>query len=363
MKDLSNIKVLVSFLVLFVITSMVINAQDGVDKEAYISLGLLVNKQNAAAAGCSAELAVKEINDLGGINGKPLKLIIRSVEGSWGAGSREVVDLVFKEKVTAILGSIDGRNSHLAEQVIAKTQVLYLSAWASDPSLSKAYVPWYFSLVPTDDQQAILFLEELRVKKRVEKILVVHDQSYDAAQALKSIRNASNEMDGLSISAISYESSGSKDLLTRIENNSLEAVILLGRNIPVSAILNQLIASRITIPVYANLSAQASQDFAQSEMQFTNQLNVIHSRDRSSPDYKRYHKNFVSECKEKPGPIAIYAFDGIMIISEALKQAGDLPESLQKSMSKINYQGLTGAVQFDSRGRLKNTGELLIIKE
>ena len=89
---------------LCVIAVPVINAQNGDDKEDYISLGLLVNKQNEAAAICGAELAVKEINDLGGIKGKPLKLIIRSVEGSWGAGSSEVVDLVFKEKVTAILG-------------------------------------------------------------------------------------------------------------------------------------------------------------------------------------------------------------------------------------------------------------------
>ena len=61
--------------------------------------------------------------------------------------------------------------------------------------------------------------------------------------------------------------------------------------------------------------------------------------------------------------MAAFAYDGIMMVSEALKQSGNDRESLQKHMSQINYQGVTGTVQFDSQGRLKNTGKLLLIRE
>ena len=47
------------------------------------------------------------------------------------------------------MGSHDGRNAHLVEQVATKSQVVFLSAWASDPTLSQAFVPWFFSCVPT----------------------------------------------------------------------------------------------------------------------------------------------------------------------------------------------------------------------
>lgn len=348
---------------LFITTGPVINAQNGDDKDDYISLGFLVNKQNEEAAICAAELAVKQINDLGGIKGKPLKLIIRSVEGSWGAGSSEVVDLVFKEKVTAILGSIDGRNSHLAEQVIAKTQVSYLSVWASDPSLSKAYVPWYFSLVPTDDQQAALLIEEVSVKKRFRNILVVNDQTYDAEQALKSLLDASNGIENLNISSIGYASSGSKDVQTRIENNKLDAIILLGRQIPISDFQKQLVVSGKTIPVYANIAAQASENYFSSQTESKYRFREITSGSWLRSDAAGFHKAFFLKCNVNPGPVASYAYDGIMMISEALKQSWDDRESLQKYLSQINYQGVTGTVQFDSQGRLKNTGELLLIKE
>jgi len=363
LKDLCKIYILISFLILCIAAGPVINAQNGDDKDDYISLGFLVNKQNETEAICGAELAVDQINDHGGIKGKPLKLIIRSVEGSWGAGSSEVVDLVFKEKVTAILGSIDGRNSHLAEQVIAKTQVTYLSVWASDPSLSKAYVPWYFSLVPTDDQQATLLLEEVSVKKRFQNILVINDKTYDAQQALKSLSEASNGIENLNISSMTYPSSGSKDLQTRIEKNELDAIILLGGEIPIANFQKQLGVSGKTIPVYANIAAQAAENYFSKQVELKDQFREITSGSWLRSDTAGFQQTFYTKCNTKPGPVAAYAYDGIMIISQALKQSGDDRESLQKYMSQINYQGVTGTVQFDSQGRLKNTGELLLIRE
>lgn len=336
------------------ITSLFINAQSERSKNDSVSIGLLVNDRNEAVAVCSAELAVKQINDQGGIKGKPLKLIIRSVEGSWGAGSSKVVDLVFKEKVLALVGSIDGRNSHLAEQVIAKTQVLYLSAWASDPTLSKAYVPWYFSLVPNDDQQASFMLEKVRVQNKFQQILVVFDQSYDAEQALESIDQVSNGMEKLKIDHFPFHSLESLDLKERLEGNTFDAIILLGRQIPVTSILKQLELSGKSIPVYANLAARASTEYLSDDQKDMNELKPV-TRD--------FHKIYLEKCKIEPDPVASYTYDAIMIMAKALKKASNDHDDLLETMSGINYQGVTGVVEFDSLGRLKNTGELLLIKE
>ena len=322
-----------------------------------------MNKQNEKEAVCAAKLAIKEVNENGGIKGKPLKLIIRSVEGSWGAGSSELVDLVFKEKVTAILGSIDGRNSHLAEQVIAKTQVTYVSVWATDPSLSKAYVPWYFSAVPTDDQQAALFLEEIVVKKRRQHVLVIYDESYDAQQALKSFLKASNEIEDLMISSVASQPLKSKDLLSSVKNKNFDAILLLGKQIPFTNIAKQLKESGKSVPVYANLSAQSSEDYAGSDYNNMDQSSSITTGSGLRYGATGFQKAFLQSCNLNPGPVAAYAYDGIKIISAALKQSGNDLGRLQKSMSQINYQGVTGTVQFDSQGRLKNIGELLLIKE
>ncbi len=365
MKGLKIKYVLVSAFFLHVTVNTVLLAQRLTEDQEPFAVGLLVNNQNEEEARFGAELAVEKINETGGIHGQPLKLVIRSIEGSWGAGSSEVVDLVFKEKVKGMLGSIDGRNSHLAEQVIAKTQVLYVSAWASDPTLSKAYVPWYFSIVPTDDQQAAALLEEVYLKKKLKKILVLHNETYDAKQALKSLLSASKGIQYINITSLGLSASESEsDVLTSaLKKSEAEAIILLGRKIPLSDILQQLGSLAEEVPIYTNLSVQASEEFVSSQVENSEQLHVIVSGHwyRSEPSVNQ--NTFYKKQNRMPGPIAAYAYDGIMIMAEAFSQPQDKEGSILKAMSKINYQGLTGTIQFDSQGRLKSTEKLLLIKE
>ena len=131
-------------------------------------------------------MAISIANEIEGLDERKFNLTVRSMEGPWGTGSKEVVNLVFKEKVWAILGSHDGRNAHLVEQVIAKTQIVFLSAWASDPTLSQAFVPWYFNCVPNDLQQADALIEEIYRKRKIAKIAIVSDRDYDSKLALES---------------------------------------------------------------------------------------------------------------------------------------------------------------------------------
>ena len=111
------------------------------------------------------------------------------MEGPWGTGSKETVSLIFEKEVWAIMGSHDGRNAHLAEQVTAKARVVFLSSWAADPTLSQAFVPWYFSCLPNNNQQADVLIEEIYNKQKFNKIALISENSYDADLALKSFVN------------------------------------------------------------------------------------------------------------------------------------------------------------------------------
>jgi branched-chain amino acid transport system substrate-binding protein len=145
-----------------------------------VKIGLLIPDNKSLAARHGAEMAIRKANEKGGFNGCPFQLVTRSMEGPWGTGSKEAVNLIFEEEVWAIMGSHDGRNAHLVEQVAAKACIVFLSAWASDPTLSQAFVPWYFSCVPNDLQQATALIEEIYNKRKINKIAAVSDNGYDS---------------------------------------------------------------------------------------------------------------------------------------------------------------------------------------
>ena len=154
--------------------------------EKTIKIGLLVNEINSKAAINGANLAITKANENGGYKGKLFQLEIRSLEGPWGTGSKQAVSLIFDEKVCAILGSHDGRNAHLVEQAATKARTVFLSAWSSDPTLSQAFVPWFFTCVPNDLQQADALIDEIYNKRKIRSIAVVAENGYDPQSALDS---------------------------------------------------------------------------------------------------------------------------------------------------------------------------------
>jgi ABC-type branched-subunit amino acid transport system substrate-binding protein len=117
-----------------------IQKPDGPDKT--IKIGLLIHENTSMAAKRGAELAIRKANENGGFNGKSFLLVVKSMEGPWGTGSKQAVSLIFEDQVCALMGSPDGRNGHLVEQVATKTRIIFISTWASDPTLAQAFVPW-----------------------------------------------------------------------------------------------------------------------------------------------------------------------------------------------------------------------------
>ena len=75
-------------------------AQGTVSEESrVIKVGLLIEDSTFAAARYGAELAVKQINEQGRLKGYTLELLTRSMNGPWGKGSKQAVDLIFDEEV------------------------------------------------------------------------------------------------------------------------------------------------------------------------------------------------------------------------------------------------------------------------
>ena len=140
----------VTFLLLVFMSTGKTFSQISDNQASNIKIGLLIPGSKSIAAVQGAELAVREANEHGGLNGQYFQLVVRSMEGPWGTGSKQVVDLIFNEKVWALLGSHDGRNAHLAEQAATKSATVFVSAWSGDPTLSQAFVPWFFNFVPNN---------------------------------------------------------------------------------------------------------------------------------------------------------------------------------------------------------------------
>jgi ABC-type branched-subunit amino acid transport system substrate-binding protein len=60
--------------------------------------------------------------------------------------------------------------------------------------------------------------------------------------------------------------------------------------------------------------------------------------------------------------VANYAFDGMNLLIEAIRKSGSGYEKIQKALSEIRYNGVTGTIQFDERGNRKGIPGFVEIK-
>ncbi len=323
-----------------------------------VKIGLLITDSQSEAAQNAAALAISMANKEGNLKNHKFQLVVRSMEGPWGTGSKQAVNLVFNEKVWAILGSHDGRNAHLVEQVIAKTHVVFLSAWASDPTLYQAYVPWFFSMVPNDLQQADILIQGMSLPKKCKRITTITDNTYDVKQALKSFLKKLKESELTEPVQLFYDQKKEdlNEVPSKIKQNLPDCIVLFGQSLTPLVSLRK---NNIVLPVYGTMSFLAEDSSDRPDLKKYHDLFMPISGEWSDTENSSFAKAYKEKYGKYPGAVAAYAFDGIKVIVKAIESAGFEPDKIQESMKKIQYQGVTGFVRFDHLGNRVDAAKLI----
>jgi len=330
-----------------------------------VKIGLLISDKNAVAAKNGAELAILQANIKGGFKGRSFELVVRSMEGPWGSGAKEAVKMIFDDEVCAIMGSTDGRNAHLVEQVTTKSRTVFLSVWSGDPTLSQAFVPWFFSCVPNNNQLASVLVDEICQKQNLHPIGLISDQEYDSQSALKSFvkkNKMAERPDPLQFS-VSNADLNFTDLLNQLAKANLKAVVLFVKPGTAAKIIQQLQSKKMNLPVFSTLSVLNENELTNLEMKsMENRIHVI-----SSMWLKSKRVSFNDEFQRKyghlPGAVATIAYDGMNMLIEAIKKGGIERENIQKALSEIQFEGVTGLIQFDKKGNRSGSLIVTLVKD
>ena len=338
----------------------IIRAQD-----AAVAIGLLIPQNEAIAAKHGAELAIRQANGKGGYSGQLFHLVVRSTEGPWGAGSKESVGLVFDDEVVAIMGSLDGRNAHLAEQVAAKARIVFLSAWATDMTLSQAFVPWYFRCLPNDDQQAALLVREIYKKRKISNVAIIGTEDYDSRNAADSFVKTAASLN-VEIPRQYLYGPSSEDInnsLQEIEQYDIEAIVLLGKPALASEIMTMMRHRNMDQLIFGTLSITDDQKASDPDWNILEGINTVSSGHWFSEKGMAFQRDFQGAFGYQPGAAAAYAYDGANLIIEAIKKSGPGRDEIIEALTEIHYRtGVTGEIRFDADGNRHGMPDIMTVK-
>ncbi|KPK87314.1 MAG: hypothetical protein AMS27_02745 [Bacteroides sp. SM23_62_1] len=359
---------LAGFLVVILTGSVIIEAQtsnDSVTSSSSINIGLVIPDPDAKAARHGAELAIREANMEGAYGGSPFNLIVHSSEGPWGTGSKVSVSMVFDDDVVAIMGSLDGRNAHLVEQVATKTRVVFLSAWSTDMSLSYAFVPWYFRCLPDDDQQAMALIQEIYKKRKITSVAIIGTEEYDSRIAVNSFIKTADSMKISAPRQIIYRSfaDDSQKVLEEIDQYDVEAIILFGKPSLASEIIPLIKRQYKNLSIFGSISLMDDQKASDPRWSTLEGIILVSSGYWFTQQGIAFQEAFQDTYGYQPGPAAAYAYDGTSLIIEAINKYGPDRNKIIDGLAEMNYKtGITGEIRFDKYGNRVGIPGLMTIK-
>jgi branched-chain amino acid transport system substrate-binding protein len=316
-----------------------------------IKIGLLVQKSTSVEAKNGASLAIAEANYRGGFKGRNFELVIKSMEGPWGTGSKQAVDMIFNDEVIAIVGLHDGRNAHLVEQATTKANVSYISAFAGDPTLSQAFTPWFFNCLPNDNQQAELLLKEIKSKK-YSRITLVTDDDYDAKSAFKSfIEKARNAGIAKPVTIVLEKTVRDiNETAGTIVKGNADCLLLFTEPASAEILICKLKEMNCSLQIYGPLSLLKDSSPVYNHPEVLKNLLLLSSGEWFQKENSEFAGRYYQRFKSWPGAEAAYSYDATMIMINAAVVAEGKRENVQKALMNTDYRGATGIVRFDEKG-------------
>ncbi|MBN2563736.1 MAG: ABC transporter substrate-binding protein [Phycisphaerae bacterium] len=314
-----------------------------------------------------AQLAIEQANERGGYLKRniPFELVIANDNGLWGASGNEIIKLAYKHKVWAILGTIDGANSHIAIRVALKAEIAMMNSGDTDPTFIETNIPWVFRCIGDDRQMGYLLVDYLYRKLEYTRLGIVRASNRYGRFGVREIRDGSRRLGHPVILEMAYKV-GIDDFslqLQRMKASNVEAVVHWGDAIEGAKLLNQMRAMGMEQPYYA-CDRCVSDEFL--EIAGENAEGVVCAYPwnpaRPDEDCDAFRKAYAQRFNEEPGTYAAHAFDGMNMLIWGIQTAGLNRAKIRDVLAhRVRpYKGATGLIPLSAC--LDDLGEVFLTR-
>jgi branched-chain amino acid transport system substrate-binding protein len=125
-----------------------------------------------------AELAVKEINESGGLLGRPLELVTRDDKANPDEGRKVSEELVLKEKVDFTIGFCNTGVAMKALDVFQNNRHLLMVPCSQGTAVTTKYPPaesYIFRVAPPDNINARFLINEIVERRKIKRVAIFAD--------------------------------------------------------------------------------------------------------------------------------------------------------------------------------------------
>ena len=309
----------------------------------------------------AAELAVNELNDLGGITvaGKTYKvtLVVEDNAAKPDQSAAVANKLITQDEVLAIVGPNASMGAIPAAEIAEASKTMLITPWSSNPKTTldtrtgqpKKYV---FRACFTDPFQGLVLARFITDKLGAKKAAVLYDVASEAPKSQAELfKQKFTELGGAIVAFETY-TTGDRDFsaqLTKIKSANPDVVFLPAYYNDVGLISQQARRQGITQPLVGSDAWSSPELIKLSEGAVEGAYFANHyASDIATPAAKKFIAAYQQKYGNVPDDVAALTYDSFGLLFEALRKAA-APErqAVRDAMGAVSgYTGVTGDIRF-----------------
>lgn len=321
------------------------------------------------------ELAFKEINEKGGINGKQLELVVADNKSEAAEATNAMQKLVSQDNVVAVIGPNLSSSVIAASAINNSAKVLDIAPMATNPYVtvdqaSGKTKDFNYRTCFIDPFQGTVMAKFATAELGVGNAAILIDNSSDYAKGLAQFFKENFVKEGGAVTAEeSYlqKDTDFKATLTKIKATNPDFLYVPGYYQEVGLIVKQARELGMNMPIAGGDGWDSAK---MPEIAGAAALNNTYFSSLYSPeDSSDINKNFVAAYEkaygQKPDVFAALSYDSALLVAEAIKNAGSTePAKISGAMAKINgFSGVSGSVTFDDKHNPVKSAVILEYKD
>lgn len=327
----------------------------------------------------AAEMAVKEINDAGGLDvgGQKYKveLFIEDNAGKADQSASAAQKLITQQNVVAIIGPNASRYAIPASEIAESSKVVLISPWSTNPKATldaktnqpKKYV---FRAAFIDDFQGRVVANFSAQNLKAKTAAVLYDVASEYNKGIAEFFRKTFEGNGGKIVAFETYTTNDKDFsaqLTKIKNANPDVIFLPNYYSEVPLQIQQAKRLGIKAPFVGSDSWGNAELVTLCGKDCEGYYFSTHyAADNATPVAKKFIDAYKAKYNSVPDDVAALTYDSFGLLWTALKNAGKVDrEAVRAGMAKITgYDGVTGNMKFqEGSGDPVKSAVILQIKD
>lgn len=315
------------------------------------------------------ELAIKEQNAAGGINGKKIELTTLDNQGKPEEAATAITKLITQNKVVAVLGEVASSRSIAMAPIAQQYGIPMVSPSSTNPQVT-ALGDYIFRVCFIDPFQGQVMAKFALDTLKVKKVAILRDVRNDYSVGLANFFIETFKAGGGEIVVDQSYSAGDVDFkaqLTAIREKKPEAVFVPGYYTEVGLVARQAKELGLNVPL---MGGDGWDSPKLTEIGGKSIEGSYFSNHYSHEDKAAHVQDFIAKYKADykviPDGLAAMGYDAAKVLFEAMKKSPGLTtKEIRDQLAQTkDYQGVTGKITInEKRDAVKSAVVLRVDKD